>query len=68
VPERPTVCGLVAALSVKVRVPATEPVAAGENDTPTVQCPPAARLAPQLLLVIANGPDVAMDVIESAKD
>lgn len=43
-----------------------EPVAVGENVTPTVQRAPAARLAPQSLFAIANGAAVVMDVIDSA--
>ena len=50
VPLRLTVCGLFAALSVKVRVPVAAPVAVGVNVTPTVQLAPAAMLAPQVLL------------------
>ena len=50
VPLRPSVCGLVTALSVRVSVPFTVPAAAGENVTLTVQVAPAARLVPQVLL------------------
>jgi hypothetical protein len=58
-PDRVTVCGLFPASSVKVKVPGAEPVADGEKATPTVQCAPAARGVPQVLLVMANGPDCA---------
>ena len=49
VPVRVTVSGLLTELSVKVRVPETEPVAVGEKVTPTEQVAPAARPAPQVL-------------------
>jgi hypothetical protein len=68
VPERLTVWGLFPALSVKVKVPAADPVAVGENVTPTAQCAPAATLVPHVLLAIANGPVVATDVIDSVTD
>ena len=38
-----------------VSEPVTEPVAVGENVTPTVQFAPAAILPPQVLLTTANG-------------
>lgn len=60
VPLTVTFCGLVRASSVKVSVPDTAPVAAGENVTPTAQEALAARLAPQVLLAIANPALVAM--------
>jgi hypothetical protein len=53
VPVRLTVCGLLAALSLKVSVPFTVP-RGGENVTPTVQLAPAAILAPQVLLDMAK--------------
>ena len=68
VPERLTVCGLFPALSEKVKVPEAEPDAAGENVTPTVQCPPGARLALQLLLAIANGGAVVTEAIDKTMD
>jgi hypothetical protein len=68
VPERLTACGLFPASSVKVKVPEAEPVAVGENVTPTAQRAPAAKPAPQLLLATANGADAVMDVIDSATD
>lgn len=67
-PDRDTVCGLLPALSVNVKVPAADPVVVGENVTPTVQCAPAARLVPQELLAIANGATVVTDVIDNATD
>jgi hypothetical protein len=54
VPVRVTVWGLFPALSLKVRVPVAAPVLVGEKVTPTVQLPPAATLAPQVLLAIVN--------------
>lgn len=50
VPERPTVCGLFGASSLKVKAPVIEPGVVGENVTPTVQLAPDARLAPHVLL------------------
>lgn len=50
VPARLTLCGLLAALSLKVSVPFTVPFAVGENVTPTVQLAPLAILVPQVLL------------------
>ena len=41
-------------MSLKVRVPVAAPVLVGEKVTPTVQLPPAATLAPQVLLAIVN--------------
>jgi hypothetical protein len=66
VPLRLTVCGLLIALSVKLSMPVAAPIAGGEKVTPTVQVPPAARLAPQVLLAMANGPVAAMPVNVSA--
>jgi hypothetical protein len=57
VPARLTVCGVFAALSLNVRVPARAPVAVGENVTPTVQVAPAATLGPHVLLAIAKSPE-----------
>lgn len=54
VPLRLTVCGLLVALSVKVNVPVVAPVAVGVNVTPTEQVPPAATLAPHVLLAMLN--------------
>jgi hypothetical protein len=54
VPVRFTVCGLFAAVSVKVSVPVTAPVAAGWNFAPTVQLAPAAMFVPQVLPDIAK--------------
>jgi hypothetical protein len=55
VPERLTVWELVKALSVNISASETEPVAVGENVTPTVQFAPAAILPPQVLLTTVNG-------------
>jgi len=60
VPERPTACGLVRALSVNVSVPAADPMAAGVKVTPTLQFAPAARLAPHVVLAIAKLPLATM--------
>jgi len=54
VPVRLTVCGLPGASSPIVNEPAADPVAIGEKVTPTVHVPPAAILAPQLLLDTAK--------------
>jgi hypothetical protein len=56
VPERLTVCGLFAALSVNVNVPPAAPKAVGENVTPMVQVAKALMLAPQVLEATAKGP------------
>jgi len=66
VPLRLTVCGLVAAPSVKVRAPGAAPSAIGVKVTPTLQLPPAATLVPQVLLAIANGPVATMLLMLSA--
>ena len=60
VPERVTVCGLFAALSVNVNVPPTAPKAVGVNETPTVQVAKALTLVPQVLEAIAKSPVAAM--------
>jgi hypothetical protein len=60
VPLRLTVCGLFAALSVKVREPLRVPVVVGEKVTPTAQFAPAAMLVPQVLLAMAKSPVAAM--------
>jgi hypothetical protein len=44
VPLRDTVCGLLFAESLKLRVPVRTPVALGENVTDAVQLAPAARV------------------------
>ena len=54
VPARLTVCGLLAASSLKVSVPVTVPFLVGEKVTPTVQVAPGAILVPQVLLDIAK--------------
>ena len=66
VPLRETVCGLVIALSVKVRAPVAAPSPAGVNVTPTVQVPLAAMLAPHVLVAIPNGPVATMLLMLSA--
>lgn len=61
VPLRVTVCGLLAALSLKVRLPDTAPPAVGVKVTATVQVPAAAtgldaeQVVPEL--ATANGPE-----------
>jgi hypothetical protein len=50
VPERVNVCGLPLALSATLTAAVKEPLAAGVKVTLIVQLPPAATLAPQLLL------------------
>jgi hypothetical protein len=64
VPESATVCGLLVAESVKVRVAVRLPAAAGLNNTVTVQLAEAARLVPQLSLESvksdASAPETAM--------
>ena len=59
VPARLTVCGLFAALSVIVKVPAAAPRTVGEKVTPMAHVAPAAILAPQLLVARAKGPPAA---------
>jgi hypothetical protein len=54
VPDNVIACGLVRALSVKVSVPVTRPVAVGVNLIPTVQFPPAGILLPHELLDTMN--------------
>jgi hypothetical protein len=60
VPERVTVCGLFAALSVNVNVPPAAPKAVGVNETPMVQVAPALMLAPQVSEATAKGPLATM--------
>jgi hypothetical protein len=64
VPLRETVCGLPAALSVKVTVPLTPPVVFGASVTLMAQFAPAASVAPQVL-VSAKFALTAMPVIVS---
>lgn len=54
VPETATCCGLLASLSVKVRVAARVPAAVGLKSMPMVQVEEAARLMPQLFWLIAK--------------
>jgi hypothetical protein len=62
VPFKLTVCGEPLALSVIVSDPVPLPVAVGVNVTEMTQFAPAATLVPQVL-VWANSPDAAMEVI-----
>ena len=59
VPESATVCGLLLAVSAKVRVAARLPVVVGANTTPAVQLAETARLGPQVLLEIWKSPGLA---------
>src|SRR5207248_8885403 len=65
VPLRVTVCGLLAAESVMVRVPLRVPAAVGVNVTLIVQLPPPARKLPQLLFC-EKSPLAAMLLIATA--
>src|SRR5947199_376563 len=65
VPERVTVCGLPAALSVMVTAPVRAPVAVGVNVTVMAQFAPAASDAPQVV-VRAKSPVAAMPVMLNA--
>jgi hypothetical protein len=60
VPVSVTTCGLFRAESVNVSAPLADPDAVGVNVTPTVHVPPAAMLAPHVLLEIAKGAVAAM--------
>ena len=62
VPLRLTVCGLLIALSAKVRVPVAAPSAVGVKVTPTVQVAPAAMPVPHVLLAMANGLPAGMEM------
>ena len=66
VPERITVCGLVAASSVKTSVPEAAPRADGEKVMPTEHLAAAARLAPQVLVVMLKPALAAMPPTLSA--
>ena len=66
-PLKETVCGLVSAESVKVRVPVANPDAVGVKVTLTVQVPEAATLVPQVFAETANGPVAVMLVKLSAE-
>jgi hypothetical protein len=59
VPARLTVCGLFAALSLIVNVPAPAPRTVGEKVTPMAHVPPAATLAPQVLVATEKAPAAA---------
>lgn len=54
VPERLTMCGDPAALSLTVKEPVREPTADGENVTVIVQSEAAARVTPQLLVWVKS--------------
>src|SRR5919199_3867195 len=58
VPLSATMCGPPGALSLKVRLPLAVPVAVGVNVTLTLQDAAAATLAPQVLRLMANGPEM----------
>lgn len=62
VPVRVTVCGLLIALSAMLRVPVAAPNATGVKVTPTRQFAPAAMLIPQVLLAMAKGLPVDMEM------
>jgi hypothetical protein len=64
-PASDTVCGLLFALSVIVRVPVRLPVAVGVNVTLTVQFAPAATEVPHVF-VCAKSPETAIDDTLSA--
>jgi hypothetical protein len=59
-PERETVCGLVAALSVTVTIPDWGPPALGENVVSTVQVWFTPRAVPHVPGLILNGPPALM--------
>jgi hypothetical protein len=56
VPDSNTVCGLLVALSVKLRVAARVPAAEGVNTTSMVQLAEAARALPHMLAEMAKSP------------
>src|SRR5208282_3216150 len=62
VPDSDTTCGLLAALSVKLSVPVSAPVWAGEKKTSTLQCLPGANIA-QALVEIPKSPLVVVPVM-----
>lgn len=64
-PVSDTVCGLLFALSVIVRVPVRLPVVVGVNVTLTVQFPPAAIDVPHVF-VCEKSPEIVIDVTLSA--
>lgn len=71
VPVRETVCGLLLALSWKVRVPVRAPVALGENVTAAVQLLPAAKvfgLMGQVVVATKSFALLAMDLIVREED
>ncbi len=67
VPDSATFCGLLLALSVKLRVALRAPVAPGLKVTETVQVDEAPRLLPQVLLEMEKSPafvpEIAMPLI-----
>lgn len=60
VPESDTVCGLLGALSVNVRVPVREPNTVGVKVTFTMHLAPTGRVVPHVLEDMAKMPLVAM--------
>jgi len=66
VPVSDTVCGLLEALSVMVRVPVRVPVAVGVKVTLTVQLVLTARLVPQLLVCAKSPLAVMLETLAAA--
>ena len=62
VPVSATVCGLLEALSLIVKVPGLVPLAVGSKKTPTAQLAPAARALPQALRV-PKSPGLAVTLV-----
>lgn len=60
VPVKLTVCGVLAAASLNVRVPVAAPIVVGAKTTPTKQVAPAAMLPVQELLTTLNPVEVTM--------
>ena len=68
VPLKDAVCGLLLALSVKVRVPLRDPCPLGENDTDTLQLARAANDEGQLEFTTKSLRLLEMEVIVNAVD
>src|SRR5579864_199650 len=66
VPVRLTVCGLFAALSVKVIVPVRVPVAVGVNVTLIVQLPPMATRLPQVFVCPKSPLGTILEMLSAA--
>ena len=64
-PERVTVCGLFAALSLTFKVPVLVPVVVGSKNTPIEQLAPAATVLPQAFSAPKSAGLVAMLLIVS---